>query len=556
MKKMKYLGALILAMFFTLSCAGRPLGAGGASRPKISEAREEKALMSETMRTTSPSTAVKTKDSRMQMEDMAFAPAPEPEEGDGDFNTSDYDKITENQFKDAKQNPLSTFSIDVDTASYSNLRNYLENGSLPPKDAVRIEELLNYFDYDYPEPKGEHPFSISTELADCPWNKDSKLFMVGIQGKRLDYQNLKPSNLVFLLDTSGSMSADNKLPLVKDSLALLLKGLGPEDRIAMVAYAGSAGLVLESTKASDAKKILAAMDKLSAGGSTAGGAGIALAYKVAKDNYISGGNNRVILCTDGDFNVGTSGTGDLVRMMEERRKDDIYLTICGFGMGNYKDGRMEQISKAGNGNYFYIDSQKEAQKVFVKEMRANMFTIAKDVKIQIEFNPALVASYRLIGYENRVMAAEDFKDDTKDAGELGPGHRVTALYEILPPGAGGQAATADELKYQNSALSAQAASGEMLTVKFRYKPINSDTSIPIEQAVFYKPRSIGQASRNLRFAAAVTEFGMLLRGSSFAGSSSYPSLIDLAKASLGPDESGYRAEFIKLAQKASSLTNP
>jgi Ca-activated chloride channel homolog len=485
---------------------------------------------------------------------MEAPPAPGQATVDAGFNTDEYNKITENEFKDVRQNPLSTFSIDVDKASYANVRSYLNGGLLPPPDAVRIEELINYFSYDYPEPSGEHPFSITTELTGTPWNPESRLFLIGIQGKRLDYQNLQPCNLVFLIDTSGSMGEENKLPLLKEALGLLVNNLSARDRIAIVAYAGSAGVVLDSTPASSGRTIIRAMDKLSSGGSTAGGAGIELAYKTARENYIPGGNNRVILCTDGDFNVGTSSTGSLVDLITEKRKEDIYLTICGFGMGNYKDGRMEEISKAGNGNYFYIDSRKEAEKVFVKEMRANMFTIAKDVKIQLEFNPAEVKAYRLIGYENRLMAAEDFKDDTKDAGELGPGHTVTALYEILLAGSGSEVRSADDLKYQDSSLSSEAASGELLTVKFRYKPVESDVSIPIERAVGTDSVQFGQASGNLRFAASVAGFGMLLRESKFSGTASWASVIELATMARGRDEEGYRSEFIDLARKAATLS--
>ncbi|MCP4577730.1 MAG: VWA domain-containing protein, partial [Deltaproteobacteria bacterium] len=328
-----------------------------------------------------------------------------------EFNTEEYDRIRENTFKDALQNPLSTFSIDVDTASYSNLRRYINANRMPPKDAARIEEMINYFDYDYPEPRGEHPFSITTEIGPCPWNGQSRIVHIGLQGKSLDYENLQPANLVFLIDSSGSMQGHNKLPLLKNSFKLLLNELGERDRIAIAAYAGSAGLVLPATPATQKERIIAALDSLRAGGSTAGGAGIRLAYEIAGQNLIRKGNNRVILATDGDFNVGVSSTAELVRLIEEKRKDGIYLTILGYGMGNYKDGRMEQISNAGNGNYFYIDNIREAEKVFVREMRANLFTIAGDVKIQIEFNPAKVAAWRLIGYENRVLASEDFDDD-------------------------------------------------------------------------------------------------------------------------------------------------
>jgi Ca-activated chloride channel homolog len=535
--KPKSLTILFLAAFSLFACAARQPALKG---PMANEKRDSEKAMA------APAPALSLR-KEMAEDSIAVNQQPQPQ----DFNTDEYNKINENQFKDAAQNPLSTFSIDVDKASYANVRNYLNNGALPPPDAVRIEELVNYFDYSYPEPKGEHPFSITTELAQTPWNPESRLFLIGVQGKRLDYQNLKPCNLVFLIDSSGSMSEENKLPLLKKSLKLLVNGLSAKDRIAIVSYAGSAGLILDSTPATDKDKIVAAMDKLTAGGSTAGGAGIELAYKTAKNNYIQGGNNRVILCTDGDFNVGASSTGGLVSMIAEKRKEDVYLTICGFGMGNYKDGRMEEISKAGNGNYFYIDSEKEAEKVFVKEMRANMFTIAKDVKIQIEFNPAVVKAYRLIGYENRLMAAEDFKDDSKDAGELGPGHTVTAMYEIVPVGSAAGSATADDLKYQKTALSDAAASGEMLTVKFRYKPITSDTSVPIEVPVQAKDaKDFGQASRNLRFASSVVEFGMLLRKSQFAGTASWDSLIDIAKSAKGADEEGYREEYIRLAEEA------
>ena len=333
-------------------------------------------------------------------------------------NTEEYSKIDDNPFFTAVDNPLSTFSIDVDAASYSNMRRFINQGQLPYKDAVRIEELINYFDYDYDDPKGEHPFSITTELSEAPWNSEHKLVHIGLQGEKLNYDEIKPSNLVFLIDVSGSMKSRNKLSLLKSAFKLLLKNLNDNDKVALVTYAGSAGLVLPSTSAEQKSTILEAIENLEAGGSTAGGAGIKLAYNVAKKNFIEDGNNRVILATDGDFNVGVSSTSELIRMIKEKRDDGIFLTICGFGMGNYKDGRMESLSNSGNGNYFYIDNINEANKVFVKEMRATLFTIAKDVKIQIEFNPAKVQAYRLIGYENRVLENQDFNDDKKDAGEL------------------------------------------------------------------------------------------------------------------------------------------
>ncbi len=471
------------------------------------------------------------------------------------FNTEEYDKIVENEFKDAKQNPLSTFSIDVDNASYSNVRRYLTDSQLPPANAVRIEEMINYFDYEYPDATGEHPFSFITEIGECPWNKENKLIHIGIQGKKLDYNTLKPCNLVFLIDASGSMEDNNKLPLLKKSLRMLLDNLNDRDRVAIVAYAGAAGLVLPSTQASSKDKIIEALDNIMAGGSTAGGQGIQLAYEVAVKNYIKGGNNRVILATDGDFNVGTSSTGELVDMINEKRKSDIYLTILGFGMGNYKDGRMEQISNSGNGNYFYIDNIKEAEKVFVKEMRANMFTIAKDVKIQIEFNPAFVKGYRLIGYENRVMAAEDFNDDTKDAGELGAGHTVTALYEIIPVGSSQEVKTYDNLKYQNQGTNSYSTgSDEIMTLKFRYKPLDSEVSIPIEVAVKNKTQKLADCSNNFRFSASVATFGMLLRDSKFKGTSTFEMATNLAKGAITADEMGYKQEYLGLIKTADLLS--
>jgi Ca-activated chloride channel family protein len=470
------------------------------------------------------------------------------------FNTEEYDHISENEFKSAQTNPLSTFSIDVDTASYSNIRRFVSSSQVPPKDSVRIEEMINYFRYDYPEPKGKHPFAVNTEISACPWNKCNKLFLIGIQGKTLDYENLKPCNLVFLIDSSGSMDDANKLPLLKQSFKLLLGALSKKDRIAIVAYAGAAGLILPSTPASEKTKILSALDSLHAGGSTAGGQGIELAYKISKQNLIKDGNNRVILATDGDFNVGVSSTGDLVRLMEDKRKSGIYLTICGFGMGNYKDGRMEQISKAGNGNYFYIDNIREASKVFVKEMRANMFTIAKDVKIQIEFNPVKVKAYRLVGYENRVLANEDFNDDLKDAGELGAGHTVTALYEIVPAGSSQKVPEADPLKYQKSAVnSGGAADSELVTVKLRYKPPKDYKSSLIEIPVADHNIAINKTSNNFRFSSAVAGFGMILRDSKFRNNLSCSDVLGLAKSSKGPDSEGYRTEFINLVETYSML---
>jgi Ca-activated chloride channel homolog len=468
-------------------------------------------------------------------------------------NTEEYDIVRENEFLDARQNPLSTFSIDVDNASYSNVRRYLQY-ELPPVDAVRIEEMINYFDYDYPAPVGDRPFSVITEVSRAPWKQDNLLVHIGLQGKKLDYDNLKPSNLVFLIDCSGSMDEPNKLPLLKNSLSILLDELGEKDRVAIVAYAGAAGLVLPSTPATEKETILKALKKLSAGGSTAGGEGIQLAYNVAKENLIGDGNNRVVLATDGDFNVGVSSTSELVRLLEEKRRDGIYLTICGFGMGNYKDGRMEQISNAGNGNYFYIDDIKEAEKVFRREMRANMFTIAKDVKIQVEFNPAKVKAYRLIGYENRKLDDKDFDDDTKDAGELGAGHTVTALYEIIPAGAPEEVRKSADLKYQTTEVKPEAAAGnELLTLKLRYKPLTSEESLLIETAVPATFEPLENSSDNFRFSAAVAGFGMLLRQSEFKGDFTYEKAKAMAAAAKGPDPHGDRAELIGLIEKAALL---
>jgi len=409
--------------------------------------------------------------------------------------------------------------------------------------------LINYFSYDYPEPTGKHPFSITTKGAVCPWNNKHQLMMVGLHGKTLKADKLPPSNLVFLIDVSGSMRSANKLELLKKSYKMMVNQLSQNERVAIVVYAGAAGKVLESTPASDKAKILAAIDNLQAGGSTAGGAGVKLAYQIAKDNFIKNGNNRVILATDGDFNVGVSSTGDLTRLIEEKRKDGIFLTILGFGMGNYKDGRMEQLADKGNGNYYYIDTEKEAKKVLVHELGSTLFTIAKDVKLQIEFNPQHIKAYRLIGYENRILAKEDFNDDTKDAGELGAGHTVTALYEIVPADSDESFGDVDDLIFQKRD---KVKSDDMMLVKFRYKEPDENKSKLIKQTIT-KEDIAEQPTDDFQFAASVAEFGLLLRNSEFKGDAAYDHIIKSAEASKGKDTYGYRAELIELIKKAQSI---
>ena len=465
-------------------------------------------------------------------------------------NTEEYDAIEENTFHNSKDKPLSTFSIDVDAASYSNMRRFLSMGTMPPKDAVRIEEMINYFHYDYDGPKDDSPFAIHTSKMKAPWNNDHLLVKVGIQGKKLEMNQLPASNVVFLLDVSGSMNAPNKLPLLKSSIRMLVNELRPQDKISIVVYAGAAGLVLEPTDGSDKKKILDAIEQLSAGGSTAGGEGIRLAYKVAQEQFVKGGNNRIILATDGDFNVGVSSNGEMQRLIEEKRESGVFLTVLGFGMGNYKDSKMEILADKGNGNYAYIDNIMEAKKVLVTEFGGTLFTIAKDVKIQVEFNPNAVQAYRLIGYENRKLNDEDFNDDTKDAGELGSGHTVTALYEIIPMGVKSKfIKDIDPLKYQNTEMGVSA--DELLTVKFRYKEPDGNKSKLITQTIKNDTRM--DQDENLNWAATVASFGMLLRDSEFKGDLTFDQVLTSAKNSKGEDEFGYRAEFIKLVDTARNL---
>jgi Ca-activated chloride channel homolog len=477
----------------------------------------------------------------------------EPADG---LNTEAYDPIIENRFLAATENPLSTFSIDVDEAAYSNVRRYINNGSLPPKGAVRIEEMINYFDYDYTPPTNGDPFSVITEIADCPWNKEHRLVHIGLKGKEIAPGNLPNSNIVFLVDVSGSMGQPNKLPLVQSSLKMLTNQLREQDRVAIVVYAGAAGVVLPSTSGRNKTAIKTAIDELQAGGSTAGGEGIKLAYKIARENFIKDGNNRVVLATDGDFNVGVSSTDALVSLVEEERKSNIFLTVLGYGMGNYQDSKMQQLANKGNGNHAYIDNLNEANKVLVKEFSSTLFTIAKDVKIQVEFNPAKVQGYRLIGYENRMLNKEDFNDDAKDAGELGSGHTVTALYEIIPAGVKDDfMASVDALKYQ-SPKNKEADfpfSDEVMTIKLRYKEPEGAISKRIVQPVRDNHIAWEQTSDNFRFASAVAAFGMLLRNSAYKQQATYQSVLELARSAKGNDADGYRNEFIRLVSSVHSL---
>jgi len=465
------------------------------------------------------------------------------------YRNESYQSLADNVFQTPRREPLSTFSIDVDKAAYANTRRFLNEGMLPPPDAVRIEELINYFDYDYPQPEGEHPFSITTELTTCPWNENRQLALIGIQGEIIEMGKAPRSNLVFLLDVSGSMGSPDKLGLLKKGLALLIDQLREEDRIAIVVYAGAARVVLKSTSGDQKDEIKRVLNRLSAGGSTAGGAGIQLAYKIAEKNFIKGGNNRILLATDGDFNLGTSSQEALVKLIEEKREGGVFLSVLGFGNGNLQDYKMEQIADKGNGNYSYIDNILEAKKVLISEMGGTLFTIAKDVKVQAEFNPAKVKAYRLIGYVNRALAAEDFNDDKKDAGELGAGHAVTVLYEIVPMGSEEKIKDIDKLKYQKE-KAIDSLSDELLTVKFRYKKPDGNKSILLTKIMKDEEVELEQASHNLQFSAAVASFGMKLRGSESTKDMSFSDILGIAKMSKGLDENGYRAEFLKLVETA------
>lgn len=465
-----------------------------------------------------------------------------------EMNTEEYNHIEENRFLSVAANPLSTFSADVDTASYSNVRRFIDERRLPPADAVRIEELLNYFTYDYPAPNAGEPFSVTTEISDCPWNADSKLMLVGLQAEKPDTAQLPPSNLVFLIDVSGSMDNPDKLPLVKDAFLLLTEQLGSEDRISIVTYASSDKVVLKGASGDEKQEIIDAINMLEAGGSTAGSDGIMTAYDIAREYFIEGGNNRVILATDGDLNVGISSEGELTRLIKKECKSGVFLSVMGFGTGNIKDNKMEALADNGNGSYYYIDSETEARKVLVEEMGGTLFTVAKDVKFQVEFNPAVVKGYRLIGYENRVMQAEDFNDDTKDAGEIGAGHRVTALYEIVEQGSAMDIGT-PELTYQSSENS---GSEDYLTLSIRYKEPDGDTSqllsYPVGQDAY-----TAQPSDNFLFASAVAQYGMLLRQSAYSGTATYESILAQLDSREGLLSDDYRIDFRRIVEHTSMI---
>lgn len=468
-------------------------------------------------------------------------------------NTEEYNHLEENGFQAVAQKPLSTFSADVDTASYANLRRMIYYGWDIDPDAVRIEEMINYFDYDYDDPKEGEPFSVYTEYADCPWNSETKLFMAGLSTKSLDTQltDREPMNLVFLIDVSGSMYSDDKLPLVQKSFSLLTDNLSDKDRISIVTYAGEDAVLLEGADGGDREKVLQVIDSLEAGGSTAGAAGIVTAYEIAEKYFIEGGNNRVILATDGDLNVGLSSEEELTGLIEEKRESGVFLSVLGFGTGNYKDNRLEALADHGNGNYSYIDSPREAKKVLVDEMSGTLYTAAKDVKFQIEFNPAEVKGYRLIGYENRKMADRDFADDTKDAGEVGAGHSVTVLYEIIPTDSDIDMGDID-LKYSEKSETGADSTGDLLTVSIRYKEPDGDTSKLLEypiQAATYSP----EMTERMNFAAAVTEFGMLLRGSRYAGNIGFEDVMKLYhKYDYSGDE--YKNEFYDMVETVGELS--
>lgn len=478
------------------------------------------------------------------------------QERDFDYNqgSESYSLVEETGFSTTLANPLSTFSISVDKASYANVRRFINQGQQPPADAVRIEEMVNYFKYAYEQPVGDHPFSVTSEYAECPWQKEHRLLHIGLQGKDIPVDELPPSNLVFLIDVSGSMDAHNKLPLVKAGFKMLVNKLREKDHVAIVYYANEVGVLLPSTPGHKKEKILKAIDGLSASGGTRGGDGLQKAYEVAVSHFIPEGNNRVILATDGDFNIGISNENDLQRFIEEQRKTGVFLTCLGFGMGNYKDSRMEVLAGAGNGNYAYIDNLQEAQKTFLNEFGGTLFTIAKDVKLQVDFNSATVEAYRLIGYEKRRLNNEDFKDDAKDAGEIGSGHTVTALYEIIPKGVKSRFVTSPDLSdYQTLQPLSEYRNDEVATIRLRYKQPRGDESTEFRQVVKDDQKILNRTSDDFRFSSAVALFGMLLQNSEFKGSSDYDMVVAMAQKARGNDEDGYRAEFVRLVKSLGQM---
>ncbi len=540
---------LIVLVLFAAACAGqsshqakKQVSQQVQKQPPVLDAYEL-AAETEEVAANSLSAHLPKQSRKMKMRAVQHDKMPER------HNTEEYDKINENNFVSTLVNPLSTFSIDVDKASYANMRRFLNSNELPPIDAIRIEEMINYFNYSYPQPTGDAPFSVNLEMANCPWNKAHNLIAIGLRGKDIAVENLPQNNLVFLLDVSGSMSSPNKLPLLKKSLKILLDKLRPDDKVAIVVYAGAAGQVLPSTNCAEKQTILKAFEKLEAGGSTAGGEGIQLAYKIAKENFIKGGNNRVILATDGDFNIGESSDAAMERLIEKKRDEGIFLTVLGFGMGNYKDAKMEKLSNAGNGNYAYIDNILEAKKTLGKEFFGTIYTIAKDVKIQIEFNPANVKAYRLIGYENRMLKSEDFNNDKKDAGDIGAGHTVTAIYEVIPAGSKEKIAGVDDLEYQKREL---VKSDDIMTLKLRYKEPTENKSKLLKYKI-KKENMKDKVSEDFNWAMAVAEFGLLLRKSEHKANANFKQVLSLAKANKGKDEDGNRAEFIKLVETAELL---
>ncbi len=508
-------------------------------------ARRGRSRMPQSVVPFSPSAAV-----RANLDELPGAPSPVPSRS----STEDYRYQEENPFRKVVREPLSTFGIDVDTASYANVRRFLRQGSLPPRDAVRIEEMVNYFSYAYGAPSGEHPVSVLMEMARAPWRQEHLLLRIGIQAEAIDPAERPPSNLVFLLDVSGSMRPANKLPLLKRAIRLLIKNLGEKDRVAFVTYAGESAVVLPSTPCDRKEEIFRALEHIMAGGPTNGEAGIREAYATAAAHFIQGGTNRVILATDGDFNLGMTDEGSLIRLIREQARSGVFLSVLGLGTGNYKDASLESLANRGNGNFAYLDSLEEARKVLVREMGATLITVAKDAKIQIEFNPARVDSYRLIGYENRALRHEEFNDDTRDGGEIGAGHQVTVLYEIVPAGTASPAGGVDPLKYQTPPAPNRAGDAhEWLTLKIRYKPPDQDESRLLEFTHSGSPSTFTDAAPDFRFASAVAAFGMILRDSPHRGTASLQRVLRWTLDSTGDDLQGPRAEFVQLVAKAMPL---